>query len=118
MGEKRLSLRFREDNEQDMKAWEYLNYHCDKNNISRNAFLIGLITENDNKKADISETEKIADLVAEKVSKLLSALPLEHPVNVSGKVESVAERKEEEAELIADDPDAIGTDAADFLDMF
>ena len=43
MKEKRISLRFREENEQDMRAWKILEKVAKERNISKNAAVIDLI---------------------------------------------------------------------------
>ena len=74
MEEKRLSIRFRMDNEQDKQAWDLLQRISDGENTSKNAVALRLIckgAENTEIKENVSldvMSERIADLVANKLA--------------------------------------------------
>ena len=73
MEEKRLSIRFRMDNEQDRKAWDLLQRISDGENTSKNAVALRLICKGaesiegkENTSLD-EVAEKIAELVSKKI---------------------------------------------------
>ena len=70
MDEKRLSLRFRMDNELDRRAWDNLQRLALKEKASKNTIALRLICQgadkNDYGSLD-AVAEKIAELVAEKI---------------------------------------------------
>lgn len=71
MDEKRLSIRFRMDNELDRKAWENLQRMAMKEKTSKNTIALRLICEGAEKNEFCSLdaiAEKIAKLVAGKIS--------------------------------------------------
>ena len=69
MKDKRNSLRFREENEQEMEAWKCLEAYAKRKNISKNAALIDLILSGGRKDNSVDEmAERIADAVAEKLT--------------------------------------------------
>lgn len=119
MKDKRISLRFREENEQEMEAWKCLEAYAKRKNISKNAALIDLILSGGRKDNSVDEmAERIADAVAEKLTGKLV------PVQAgSGAKEGTAEMmgagaSESEAVSQTDEPELLGEDAIDFLTMF
>ena len=69
MKEKRISLRFREENEQDMRAWKILEKVAKERNISKNAAAITLIIAKEEQVDSADELAKrIALLVAEEIT--------------------------------------------------
>ncbi|MDD6796659.1 MAG: hypothetical protein PUE71_00015 [Clostridia bacterium] len=119
MKDKRISLRFREEKEQEIEAWECLEAYARQKNISKNAALIDLILSSSRTDNSMDEmAERIADAVAEKlIGKLV-------PVQTgSGAKEGTAEMvsadaSESEAVSLADEPLLLGEEAIDFLTMF
>ena len=119
MKDKRISLRFRADNERDMKAWRMLEEMAQKKNASKNSVAIELILSGSTKQdADDALAERIAELVADK---LTDKLPMQTGSSVSnGAIVSGDGRDEEhdETKPQADEPELLGEDALDFLDLF
>lgn len=119
MKDKRISLRFREENEQEMEAWECLEAYARQKNISKNAALIDLILSCGKPNNSMDEmAERIADAVAEKLTDKLVLVQAG-----SGAKEGTAEMigagaSDSEAVPLADEPELLGEDALDFLDMF
>ena len=71
MKDKRISLRFREDNALESEAWKCLEEYAKRENISKNAALIDLILSGGSKDNSVEEmAEQIADAVAEKLLQL------------------------------------------------
>lgn len=74
MKEKRLSIRFRMDNPQDKKAWDFLQKLSAEENMSKNAVALKLICEGADSCASLGNysmdalARQIADLVADKLS--------------------------------------------------
>lgn len=119
MKDKRISLRFREENEQEMKAWKCLEEYAKRKNISKNAALIDLILSGRSKDNSVEEmVERIADAVAEKLTGKL--VPVQAGSGAKGgTVETIsAGASQSETVPTADEPQLLGEDAIDFLTMF
>ena len=119
MKEKRISLRFREENEQDMKAWAILEKTSKEKNISKNAALLDFILANSEKADSADElAERIALLVVDKLQEDAIYLPMGS--GASGN--SISEKKETikntDINYQADEPEVLGEEALDFLEMF
>ena len=119
MKDKRISLRFRADNERDMEAWKMLEEMAQKKNASKNSVAIELILSGSAKRdADDALAERIAELVADKLS---NKLPMQTGSSVSnGAIVSGDGRDEDhdETKSQSDEPELLGEDALDFLDLF
>lgn len=119
MKDKRISLRFRADNERDMGAWKMLEEMAQKKNVSKNSVAIELILSGSTKRdADDALAERIAELVADK---LTNKLTMPTVSNVSNGTIVSSDGKEEdnyETKLQADEPELLGEDALDFLEIF
>lgn len=119
MKEKRISLRFREENEQDMKAWKLLEKIAKERNISKNAAAITLILAKEEQVDSADELAKrIALLVAEEIKKTGMSIPIGSEArgnSVSDKTENVSK---EDTDSQADEPEVLGEEALDFLEMF
>lgn len=119
MKEKRISLRFREENEQDMRAWEMLEKVAKERNISKNSVAIDLILAKEEQGDSADELAKrIALLVAEEISKNGISVPISSEArgnSVSGKTEN---ERREDTDSPADEPEVLGEEALDFLEMF
>ena len=120
MKEKRISLRFREENEQDMKAWKILEKKAKEKNISKNAAVIDLILSKEEQVDSADELAKrIALLVAEEIKKNGMSIPISSEArgnSVSGKAENTIIK--EGTDSPADEPEVLGEEALDFLEMF
>ena len=119
MKEKRISLRFRMDNEQDMKAWEILELIAREKNTSKNAVAIDLILSGGVHTDSVDElVERVAVLIADKLNKEISCIKLGSVA--SGKSELGVNVNTEKTDLgfRADEPELLGEEALDFLDMF
>ena len=119
MKDKRISLRFRADNERDMEAWKMLEEMAQKKNASKNSVAIELILSGSTKRnADDVLAERIAELVADKITNKLT-MPTESSVS-SGTIVSGDGRDEDhdETKSQSDEPVLLGEDALDFLDLF
>lgn len=120
MKEKRISLRFREDNDRDMRAWRLLEEMANTKNVSKNTVAIELIllgAENN----DSTSEDTLAELIAERVAAKISGKLLMHSGNSeaeggANRLSDVSTR--DEAEASADEPVYLGEDALDFLDAF
>lgn len=116
MKEKRISLRFREDNEIDMKVWELLESAAKEKNASKNSIAIELIMmalEHEN--SDDALAERIAELVVAK----LGGVTIQR--EATGGDNSATEKGTDvrtELEPLADEPEMLGEDAVGFLDIF
>ena len=119
MKDKRISLRFRADNERDMEAWKMLEEMAQKKNASKNSVAIELILSGSTKRdADDALAERIAELVADKFS---NKLAMQTGSSVSnGVIVSGDGRDENHGEIKpqSDEPELLGEDALDFLDLF
>lgn len=119
MKDKRISLRFRADNERDMEAWKMLEEMAQKKNASKNSVAIELILSGSTKRdADDALAERIAELVADK---LTNKLIMKTGGSVSnGAIVSGDGRDEDhdETKPQSDEPELLGEDALDFLDLF
>ena len=119
MEEKRISLRFRMDNELDRKAWEILKAVAKERNTSKNAVAIDLILSGEMKPHSADElAERIAKLVANKLTKELICIPMGS--GASGEAVSGNDVSAEKADTDsrADEPELLGEEALNFLDMF
>ena len=77
MKEKRISVRFREENEQDMRAWKLLEKVAKERDISKNAAAIALILAKEEQVDSAEELAKrIALLVAEEIKKTGMSIPI------------------------------------------
>jgi len=116
MEEKRLSLRFRMDREQDKRAWELLQRISAEENTSRNASIIRLICNSADGEAGRSldeVAEDIAELVAVKVAaKLKTSEDMTTAAKVADDKVFVSQQPQ------ADEPDFVGEEALNFLDSF
>ena len=73
MKDKRISLRFRADNERDMETWKMLEEMAQKKNASKNSVAIELILSGSTKRnVDDVLAERIAELVADKLTNKLT----------------------------------------------
>ena len=119
MKDKRISLRFRADNERDMEAWKMLEEMAQKKNASKNSVAIELIlSASTQRDADDALAERIAELVADKLS---NKLPMQTGSSVSnGAIVSGDGRDEnhDETKPQSDEPELLGEDALDFLNLF
>ena len=119
MKDKRISLRFRADNERDKEAWKMLEEMAQKKNASKNSVAIELILSGSTKRdADDALAERIAELVADKLTDKL-AMPTVSSVS-NGVIVSGDGRDEDydETKPQSDEPELLGEDALDFLDLF
>ena len=119
MKDKRISLRFRADNERDMETWKMLEEMAQKKNASKNSVAIELILSGSTKRdADDVFAERIAELVANKLKDQLS-MPTGSSVS-NGAIVSGDGRDEDhdETKSQSDEPELLGEDALDFLDLF
>lgn len=118
MKDKRISLRFREDNTLESEAWKRLEDYAKKKNISKNAALIDLILSGGSKDNSVEEMgEQIADAVAEKLMGKLALVQADSGAK-KGTVVTMADTSESETVSKADEPELLGEEALDFLDMF
>lgn len=123
MKDKRISLRFREDNTLESEAWKRLEDYAKKKNISKNAALIALILSggitDDSMDSSMDKfAERVADTVAQKLNdrwKLVQASggAKEAVVETSDVLQAVSETMPE-----TDEPQLLGEDVIGFLDMF
>ena len=120
MKEKRISLRFREENEQDIKAWKILEKVAKERNISKNAAAIDLILAKEEQVDSADERAKhIALLVAEEIRESGMSIPISSEArgnSVSGKAENTIIKGGTDSP--ADEPEVLGEEALDFLEMF
>ena len=119
MKEKRISLRFREENEQDMRAWKILEKVAKERNVSKNAAAIDLILAKE-ERVDFADelAKRIALLVAEELRESGMSMPISSEArgnSVSGKAENT---RKEDTDSPADEPEVLGEEALDFLEMF
>ena len=118
MKDKRISLRFREDNALESEAWKCLEEYAKRENISKNAALIDLILSGGSKDNSVEEmAEQIADAVAEKLTCKLVPVQVDGGAKM-GTVVTMADASESEAVSQTDEPELLGEDAIDFLTMF
>ena len=116
MKEKRISLRFREDNEIDMKVWELLESAAKEKNASKNSIVIELILSAlEHKNSDDALAERIAEMV---VSKLDVITIQREATGGAGEALEKSIDINAETEPQADEPEFLGEDAIGFLDVF
>ena len=116
MKEKRISLRFREDNEIDMKVWELLESAAKEKNASKNSIVIELILSAlEHKNSDDAFAERIAEMVADKLGGM--TIQREAPRETDADCEKRIVAKSEPVPQ-ADEPEFLGEDAVGFLDIF
>lgn len=115
MKEKRISLRFRTDNAQDMKVWQLLEEAARDKNASKNSIVIELLLimlEHENSNDALAE--HIAELVATKLSGAM--------IQCEARETTSTEKHDDTVESVlvsqADEPVVLGEDAVDLLDMF
>ncbi len=116
MKEKRISLRFREDNEIDMKVWQLLENAAKEKNASKNSIVIELmLSALEHKNSEDALAERIAEMVADKLSGM--AFQSEATRGTDADCEKRIVAKTEPVPQ-ADEPEVLGEDAIGFLDMF
>lgn len=111
MKEKRISLRFREDNERDMKVWNLLGEIALKKNASKNSVALELLlagSEGANGVNDDAFAELVACRVVEKLNLKLNT------TTADNEAKGAACKADPEA----DEPVELDEDALDFLDAF
>ena len=119
MKEKRISLRFRMDNEQDRKAWEILEAVATERNTSKNAVAIDLILSGEMKPHSADElAESIAGLVVTKLTKELSCIPTGSGASGEPVFGNDVNTEKTDTCSRADEPELLGEEALTFLDMF
>ena len=119
MKEKRISLRFRMDNGQDRKAWEILEAVAKERNASKNAVAIDLILSGGVHTDSVDElAERIAGLVATKLTKELSCIPVGSGASGGPVFGNDVNTEKTDTCSRADEPELLGEEALDFLDMF
>lgn len=116
MKEKRISLRFRIDNEQDMKVWDLLEKAAKKKNASKNAVALELLLSS-------LEQQDSKDALAERIAELVVAKLGEVDIQREARRESSGRCNEgvslqAKGDSQADEPVVLGESALDFLDMF
>ena len=120
MGERRISLRFRDDNEKDMQAWKILEEQALMKNASKNSIAIELMINGAVGRREMNEdafAEQIAVMVANRVKSMLKEMTVCSEGRGSGRREETVSG-ENRADSRADEPVLIGEDALDFLDAF
>ena len=119
MKEKRISLRFRMDNDQDRKAWEILETVATERNTSKNAVVIDLILSGGVHTDSVDElAERIAGLVATKLTKELSCMPMSSGASGEAVSGNDVNTEKVDTDSRADEPELLGEETLDFLDMF
>lgn len=119
MKDKRISLRFRADNERDMEAWRMLEEIAQKKNASKNSVAIELILSGSTKKeADDVLAERIAELVADKLMDKLTMPAICSTARGAAVSNDGRKKRHDETKLQADEPELLGEDALDFLAQF
>ena len=111
MDEKRLSIRFRMDNEQDKKAWEILHRIAKEENTSVNSIALQLIC----KGAESCEHRDVhtRDVVAEKIAELV-AERISEGISIATKVSADGNMQEPQADELR----IVSEEALSFLDEF
>ena len=119
MKEKRISLRFREENEQDMRAWKILEKVAKERNVSKNAAAIDLILAKE-ERVDFADelAKRIALLVAEEIKKNGMGIPISSEARGNSASDKTENVRKEDTEFPADEPEVLGEEALDFLEMF
>ena len=119
MEEKRISLRFRMDNEMDRKAWEILKAVAKERNTSKNAVAIDLILSGGVHTDSADElAERIAGLVANKLTKELICILMGSGASREAVSGNDVNTEKADTGSRADEPELLGEEALDFLDMF
>ena len=119
MKDKRISLRFRMNNEQDMKAWEILEAVARERNASKNTVAIDLILSGGVHTDSADElAERVAVLVADKLKKELSCIPVSSGASGEPVFGNDVNTEKTDTCSRADEPELLGEEALDFLDMF
>ena len=117
MGEKRLSIRFRMDNELDRKAWDLLQRISEEENTSKNAVAIRLICRG---AGGIDANEKGSlDMVAQTIAELV----VNKLVESTGAIENLSKVTMEPEINLQQEPQGgdlrpISEEALSFLDEF
>ena len=120
MGERRISLRFRDDNERDMQAWKILEEQALMKNASKNSIAIELMINGAVGRREMNEdafAEQIAVMVAKRVKPMLKEMTVCSEGGESSLREEIV-LGENRADSRADELVLIGEDALDFLDAF
>lgn len=119
MKEKRISLRFREENEQDMRAWKILEKVAKERNVSKNAAAIDLILAKEERVDSADELAKrIALLVAEEIKKNGMSIPISREARGNSASDKTENVRKEDTEFPTDEPEVLGEEALEFLEMF
>ena len=119
MKDKRISLRFRADNERDMEAWKMLEEMAQKKNASKNSVAIELILSGSMKRdADDALAEHIAELIVDKLTDKLTMPAIGSTARGVVVSNDGREKSHDETKFQADEPELLGEDALDFLDQF
>lgn len=119
MKDKRISLRFRMNNEQDIKAWEMLEAVARERNASKNAVAIDLILSGGVHTDSADElAERVAVLLADKLKKELSCIPVSSGASGEPVFGNDVNTEKTDTCSRADEPELLGEEALDFLDMF
>lgn len=117
MNDMRISLRFRKDNETDVKTWELLDKVAKERNASKNSIALELIRIGAAhiESSEDAVAEHIANMVSERIGKMLNETISRSEATV---VTATELKKEHEPLPQADEPVILGEDALDFLDNF
>lgn len=117
MNDMRISLRFRKDNETDVKTWELLDKVAKERNASKNSIALELIRIGAAhiESSEDAVAEHIADMVSERIGKMLNETISRSEATV---VTATELKKEYEPLPQADEPIILGEDALDFLSNF
>ena len=119
MKDKRISLRFRADKERDMETWKMLEEMAQKKNASKNSVAIELILSGSTKRdADDALAERIAELVVDKLTDKLTMPAISSTARGVVVSNDGREMSHDETKIQADEPELLGEDALDFLDLF
>ena len=115
MNEKRISLRFRVDNELDMKVWNLLDETARMKNVSKNSLIMELLMRAfEQENSDDAFAERIAELVARK----LSVAPMMYEAKQTLVIVDAGKTAETTEASNADEPELLGEEALDFLGAF
>lgn len=116
MKERRISLRFREDNEIDRKVWELLEEAAKEKNASKNSIVIEILLSTlEKKNSNDAYAEKIAELVVAKLEGVTVRYEATRKIEADCEKKIVAELESEPQE---DEPEVLGKEAIGFLDIF
>lgn len=110
MSDIRMSLRFREDNPLDMRAWERLKKLSRESNTSKNAVIIAVI--NEHSEDALAGSSRIEDKLDEILTKL-EEVTASRPVVFANNTNTDAKTQPE-----ADGPILISKSAFEFMECF